>query len=81
MSGWGVMDLSGGLREWTSAVEGTKGTRRIVKGGLRANNERGSRCAFATDESVTYSDNTLSFRCCLDAGDAVPAAAPAAAQP
>lgn len=78
MSGWGVMDLSGGLREWTSSVEGTKGTRRIVKGGLRANNERGSRCAFATDESVTYSDNTLSFRCCLDAGES---AAPAATTP
>ena len=78
MSGWGVMDQSGGLREWTSTVEGTKGNRRIVKGGLRANNERGSRCAFAVDESITYSDNMLTFRCCLDAAAS---SAPAPAQP
>lgn len=78
MSGWGVMDLSGGLREWTSTVEGAKGNRRIVKGGLRANNARGSRCAFAVDESITYSDSTLSFRCCLDANGS---AAPAPTQP
>ena len=74
-SGWGVMDLSGSVREWTSTVEGAKGTRRIVKGGLKANNERGSRCAFAVDESVTYSDGSLGFRCCLDvSGGEAPAA-------
>ncbi len=78
MSGYGVMDLSGGLREWTSTVEGTKGTRRVVKGGLKNNNGRGSRCAYAMDESVTYSDGTLSFRCCVDASPpSAPAAPPA----
>jgi hypothetical protein len=45
----------------------------VVKGGLRANNGRGSRCAFAVDESIGYADATLSFRCCLD-DDAAPAA-------
>lgn len=72
MSGYGVMDLSGGLREWTSTVEGAKGTRRLVKGGLRDNNGRGSRCGFAVDESITYSDGTLSFRCCLDVSGTAP---------
>ncbi len=82
MSGYGVMDLSGGLREWTSTVEGTKGTRRVVKGGLKNNNQRGSRCAYAMDESVTYSDGTLSFRCCVDASAAAtPPVAPPPAAP
>lgn len=68
VSGYGVAFLSGGLREWTSAVAGSKGNRRVVKGGLRGNAARGSRCAFAVDESATYADSTLGFRCCLDVG-------------
>lgn len=78
ISGYGVVDMSGGLREWTNTVAGTKGTRRVVKGGLRANDERVTRCAFAVDESVNFSDGTLSFRCCLDVETT---AAPAGAAP
>ncbi len=63
-SGWGVYDIAGNLREWTSTARGD--TRRIVKGGLQTSPQRGSRCAFGTDESVTFADNTLSFRCCRD---------------
>lgn len=66
LSGYGAADLSGGLREWTSTPAGTKGNRRVVKGGFRANHESGSRCAFSLDEAVGYADGTLSFRCCLD---------------
>jgi len=81
MSGYGVMDLSGGLREWTSTVEGTKGSRRVVKGGLKNNAIRGTRCGYANDESITYSDGTLTFRCCIDAAsDAAPPATTPAAQ-
>jgi len=64
VSGFGVWGMSGGPREWTSSVAGSKGNRRVVKGGLRGNNERGSRCAFAVDESTNYADSTLAFRCC-----------------
>ena len=60
--------MSGGPREWTSGVAG-KGNRRIVKGGLRANAERGTRCAFAVDEAAKYADRSLAFRCCLDVTD------------
>ncbi len=67
VSGYGVWGMSGGPREWTGTVAGSKGNRRVVKGGLRANAERGSRCAFAVDEAGRYADATLSFRCCLDA--------------
>ena len=68
VSGYGVWGMSGGPREWTGTEAGSSGKRRVVKGGLRGNNERGSRCAFETDESVGYADATLSFRCCLSIG-------------
>ena len=67
VSGYGVWGMSGGPREWTGTSAFSSDSRRVVKGGLRGNNERGSRCAFAVDESATYADSTLSFRCCLDA--------------
>jgi len=65
-SGFGVMGMSTGPREWTSTQAGTKTNRRIVKGGQRGNAQKGTRCAFAQDENVDFADNTLSFRCCLD---------------
>ncbi|MEL6341702.1 MAG: SUMF1/EgtB/PvdO family nonheme iron enzyme [Myxococcota bacterium] len=68
VSGYGVWGMSGGPREWTDSAAGSSGKRRVVKGGMRANNERGTRCAFSVDESDTYADRTLSFRCCLDFG-------------
>ena len=79
VSGYGVYDLSGGLREWTATQHGPKKNRAVVKGGLKTNNERGSRCAFSVDESTTYADGTLAFRCCLDV-DSAKAAAPGDAQ-
>ena len=83
ISGYGVFELSGGVREWTATVAGAKNNRRVVKGGLRANHPRGSRCAFAVDESADYADTSLSFRCCrdLDAADAPAPGAPDAAAP
>ncbi len=69
-SGWGlgVFDLSGNFREWTSSQPGSGSERRrIVKGGLKDNPQRGTRCAFAIDEATTFAEPTLSFRCCMDA--------------
>jgi serine/threonine protein kinase len=65
VSGYGVWGMSGGPREWTNTEAGSSGKRQVVKGGMRSNNERGSRCAFSVDESASYADSTLSFRCCL----------------
>jgi serine/threonine protein kinase len=65
-SGYGVYDISGGVREWTTTQPGDKDGRRMVKGGLRANPQRGSRCAYEVDESTGYSEATMGFRCCLD---------------
>lgn len=76
VSGYGVWGMSGGPREWTESKADNAGKRRVVKGGLRGNSERGTRCAFAVDESANYADSTLSFRCCLDADAPAPAPAP-----
>ena len=65
VSAYGVYDMSGGIREWTSTTHRGKETRRLVKGGLRGNGQRGTRCAFAVDEGTAYADSTLGFRCCL----------------
>ena len=67
ISGYGVYDLSSGLREWTSTANARNEARKMVKGGLRASPARGTRCAFAVDESAVYSEATLGFRCCLNA--------------
>lgn len=74
-SRYGVYDLSGNFREWTSTAY-RDNNRRLIKGGLRGNAERGTRCAFSTDESVGYTDETISYRCCRDLG-APPTPAPA----
>lgn len=71
ISGYGVYGMSGGPREWTATGKGSA-DRRVVKGGMRANHTRGSRCAFAMDESARYADASLSFRCCLTASDGAP---------
>ncbi len=63
-SGWGVYDISGGVREWTSTAA-TEG-RAFVKGGLKSQPEKGTRCATANDESVQFVDRSIGFRCCRD---------------
>ena len=68
-SQWGVFDMSGGFAEWTSTVPSADNNRRLTKGGSTSV-ERGTRCAFSTDESIAFTNNTMSFRCCRDA-DAV----------
>jgi serine/threonine protein kinase len=70
-SRWGVFDMSGSFREWTDSPPNGKQNRRIVKGGLKSNPIRGTRCAMTTDEGNAFKDTSLSFRCCRDA-DAAP---------
>ncbi len=74
---YGVYDLSGNYREWTSDMPNGRTERRLVKGGspLQQKPEVGTRCAASTSESVRLGDG-MSFRCCLDlsAAGANPAA-------
>ena len=71
VSGYGVLGLSGGVREWTGDAHHTKNTRKVVKGGLRGNAAKGTRCAFTNDEREGFSDEAMGFRCCLDADGSV----------
>ena len=70
-TGWRALDMSGNYREWTGTTHRGKGSRRIVKGGIRSNPLKGTRCALSRDESAGFESNLLSFRCCRDA-DAPP---------
>jgi serine/threonine protein kinase len=67
VSSYGVYDLSGGLREWTETAHPQASNRKMVKGNVRSNSMRGTRCAFAVDENQGFSEATLGFRCCLNA--------------
>jgi formylglycine-generating enzyme required for sulfatase activity len=66
-SGWRTFDQSGNFREWTATAPAGQASRRVVKGGLRSNAEKGTRCAYSHTESAAYRDTSISFRCCLDA--------------
>lgn len=70
-SGWGVYDIAGNFREWTSTEKSGSSSRRLLKGGLPQSAELGTRCAFSTDLNASFADETISFRCCrdLDAGE------------
>ncbi len=72
----GPFDMSGNFREWTSSMPGKKDSRRIVKGGMRHNPAKGTRCAFTVDEGVAFVDASMAFRCCRDL-DAAPWTPPA----
>jgi serine/threonine protein kinase len=63
-SAWSVYDIAGNFREWTSTMRGEN--RALVKGGLAQAAVRGTRCAFSSDESTAFSDDSISFRCCRD---------------
>lgn len=76
-SNWGVYDIAGNFREWTSTERG-KG-RRVVMGGIPQSPARGTRCSFGTDLSEAFSEETISFRCCRDVD--APAFDPDAAPP
>lgn len=74
-SSWGVYDIAGNFREWTSTAKGSSANRKIVKGGLPQSAERGTRCAYGTDLSQVFADDTIAFRCCRDVdAEPVPAA-------
>lgn len=84
---YGVFDMSGGAREWTSAPDPSNAKFRVVKGGKKGMPERGTRCAYGEGANPTNADRALGFRCCLGDGEtisptgATPAAPAAPATP
>ncbi len=75
VSGFGVYDLSGGAREWTSTIGMSNERFRILKGGKAGEAIKGSRCAFVEERSMALSDRQIGFRCCQSDGaaEALPA--------
>lgn len=69
VSNYGVYDMSGGFREWTATSPPNKAHRKVVKGGLKGNAERGTRCAFSVDVDAAFSEGILGFRCCKGIDD------------
>ena len=67
-SSYGVFGMSAGPREWTSTAVESSNNRFVIKGGTKIGHPvRSYRCAYTTDAKEGYSDNQLSFRCCMDA--------------
>lgn len=67
-SGFGVYDLSGGAREWTSTLGSSNERFRILKGGKAGEPIKGSRCAYVEERSMALTDRQIGFRCCLSDG-------------
>ncbi|MFZ5475518.1 MAG: protein kinase domain-containing protein [Myxococcota bacterium] len=65
VSGWGVFDLSGGTREWTSSDAKATKKFKVLKGGKAQEAARGSRCAFSDERNPGLTDRSIGFRCCL----------------
>jgi len=61
---WGVYDMSGNFIEWTASA--AKKGRYVIKGGLRGNATKGTRCAYQTDQAIAFKAKGVGFRCCRD---------------
>ena len=78
-----VYDMSGGFQEWTATPGGDAAGRYLIKGGVKGTwspeasieqqqrVERGYRCAYAVDRAQGFSNELLSFRCCMDVPETV----------
>ncbi|MDP2312403.1 MAG: SUMF1/EgtB/PvdO family nonheme iron enzyme, partial [Pseudomonadota bacterium] len=74
-SGFGVYDLSGGAREWTSTLGSSNDRFRVLKGGKAGEAVKGSRCAYVEERSIALTDRQIGFRCCQSDGGAAAGAA------
>lgn len=63
-SSFGVVNLSGGIAEWTFGAAAGAEDRRIVKGGDPGSEPWGTRCAAVKDDVMSIRDPKIGFRCC-----------------
>lgn len=63
-SDYGVMDMSGNLREWTDTRFSATVNDIVVKGGSYTKPDWASRCAVRYNMSPTAKDDETGFRCC-----------------
>jgi serine/threonine protein kinase/formylglycine-generating enzyme required for sulfatase activity len=63
-SGYGVMDMSGNLREWTDTKYSTTVKDMVVKGGSYTKPDWATRCAVRYNMGQNTRDSETGFRCC-----------------
>lgn len=63
-SGYGGMDMSGNLREWTDTRYSTTLKDMVVKGGSYTKPDWATRCAVRYNMGQNTKDNETGFRCC-----------------
>ncbi len=68
ISGYGVLDLSGNLAEWTSSPYNARGTGKVIKGGAANRPDHASRCSARRNGPINKpeTDTMVGFRCCAD---------------
>ena len=66
-SGFGILDMSGNVAEWTASSWKPGSTDKVVKGGSAVQENLTGRCSSRINEVASRRSATVGFRCCKDA--------------
>ena len=63
-SGFGIVDMSGNVAEWTSSQWSPEIPDRVVKGGAAEHTLYSARCSARANEAPKVKNQNMGFRCC-----------------